>query len=222
MRRYLPFVIVATVFVAVASGGTMLYRAKRPTMLTLPSDHKVVGEHGGDADHILGNPEAPVTLEEYGDFECPPCGRLSEPLNQLEKDYRQRVRVVFHHLPLVNHLHAKAAACASEAAALQGRFWPMHDLLYREQTVWSKAVDARPLFNAYAGILGLDVERFKKDIDSEEVKGRVNADQEEAAKLGVTNTPTVFINNRAVPPNQSSPEGLRAAVETAVKEKSSP
>src|SRR5213075_860669 len=100
-------------------------------------------------------------------------------------DYRPRLRVIFRHFPLPNHAHAREAAFAAEAAGLQGKFWEMHDLLYREQAQWSKATDAQPLWNAYAGILGLNVDRFKQDMNSETVKERVAADQKHGASLGV-------------------------------------
>jgi protein-disulfide isomerase len=172
--------------------------------------------------HIRGQSDAPVTLEEYGDFECPPCGKLSEPINKLEQDYHSRLRIIFHHFPFVTHPHARAAALASEAAGLQGRFWEMHDLLYREQANWSKAADAQSLFDSYAGMLGLKLDRFKKDMESDEAKRKIDADQQQGAALGVTVTPTIFINNRALPPTSLNETGLRAAVEAAMKAKSAP
>ena len=88
----------------------------------------------------------------------------------------------------------------------------MHDLLYREQPVWSNAADAQSLFISYGGILGLDVERLKKDMQSESVKERVDSDQRQGTSLGAQNTPTIFLNNRAVPPPDLQPDRLRALV----------
>jgi len=184
MRRYLPFLIVGAVALLTAASGTVLYRAKRPPVLTIPKDCGTAKESGESA-HALGPANAPVTLEEFGDFQCPPCGALSDPINQLEKEYRPRLRVTFRHFPLVTHAHALEAACAAEAAGMQGRFWEMHDLLYREQSVWSKAADAHTLFNSYAGMVGLNLDRFKKDMDSDKTKERVRSDQRQAAALGV-------------------------------------
>src|SRR5207237_6494517 len=104
--------------------------------------------------HILGNPDAPVTLEEFGDFQCPPCGILSGPINQLEQDYRPRLRVLFRPFPLTMHRHPREAALASEAAGRQGRFWQMHDVLYREQAGWREAADVRPVCESYARLCG--------------------------------------------------------------------
>lgn len=200
----------------------MLYRAKRLPVLSIAKDQVASGMDDAKSIHILGNPDAPVTLEEFGDFQCPPCGMLSGPINQLEQDFRPRLRVIFRHFPLAMHQHAREAALASEAAGQQGRFWQMHDVLYREQAVWSKAADVRPLFDAYAGLLGLKIDRFKKDMESDEVKRRVTADQEQGTALGVKITPTVFINNRALPFASLSLAGLHAAVDAALNTKSPP
>lgn len=200
----------------------MLYRAKRLPVLSIAKDHLASGLDDDKATHILGNPDAPFTLEEFGDFQCPPCGMLSGPINQLEQDFRPRLRVIFRHFPLTMHQHAREAALACEAAGRQGRFWQMHDVLYREQAVWSKAADVQPLFDTYAGMLGLKIDRFKKDMESDEVKRRVAADQEQGAALGITITPTIFINDRALPNASLSPASLHAAVEAAMNGKSPP
>ena len=95
----------------------------------------------------------------------------------------------------------------------------MHDVLYREQGVWSKADDVTELFDAYAGTIGLKVDQFKKDIDSEQAKQRVESDQARANLLGVKSTPTIFVNNREISPEQKTPDGLRVAIKAALEEK---
>jgi protein-disulfide isomerase len=214
MRRYLPFIIVALVALLAVGGGAFFYRAKRSAN-PAPKISKTETEKPGEIIHVLGSADAAVTLEEFGDFQCPPCGKLSEPINQLQKQYN--LRVIYREFPLPIHAHAQEAAFAAEAAAHQGRFWQMHDLLYREQAVWSKSTDARALFNAYAGMLQLDLDRFKKDIDSIEVRQQVELDQHRGAAIGVKNTPTIFINNEAVEGTKSNPDDLTALVEAAVK-----
>src|SRR5437867_1351797 len=151
MKRYLPFVIVALVALATIGSGAMLYRARRPHVLSIPENKTVSAKGDAGAPHIRGNPDAPVTLEEYGDFQCPPCGMFATFLGQLENEYDSRLRVVFRNFPLTMHEHAREAALAAEAAGLQGRFWEMHDVLYREQETWSKAPNVRELFESYAG-----------------------------------------------------------------------
>ena len=217
MKRYLPFIIVAAVAVATLASGTMLYRAKRLPAPTLARNAVASEVGGGESVHVRGHSDAPVTLVEFGDFQCPPCANLAEAINQLERDYRSRLRVVFRHFPLANHQHAREAALASEAAGLQGRFWEMHDLLYREQPVWSNAPDVWVLFSAYAGMLGLDIDRFKKDMESDKAKARVGFDEEQAVTLDVRSTPTIFINNQDVPPAYRNPAGLRVIVDAALR-----
>jgi protein-disulfide isomerase len=223
MRRSLPFVIVISVGLITLGSGTLLYRAKRIPVLTIPQDKMAPDKDAGAELHVLGPIDAPVTLEEFGDFQCPPCGVLSGPISQLEQDYRPRIRVIFRQFPLpAFHAHAVEAALASEAAGRQGRFWEMHDLLYREQSVWSVAPEPQTLFNAYAGILGLNLDAFQKDMASDQLKTRIAADQGRGQTLGVTSTPTVFINNRVVPPPALNVTGLRIAIDAAMKDKGVP
>jgi protein-disulfide isomerase len=220
MKRYLPFIIVAVVAIATLGSGAMLYRAKLPHPLTIPEDKSISGKGDAESMHIRGNANAPVTLEEFGDFQCPPCGSLSGFLDELVKEYHPRLRIVFRNYPLENHQHAREAALAAEAAGLQGRFWEMHDVLYREQAIWSKADNPRELFDSYAGMIGLNLDQFKKDMEGGKAMARVDSDRERANSLGVQVTPTVFINDRQWSLNDKSPEGLRAAIEAALKEKS--
>jgi protein-disulfide isomerase len=217
LRRFLPFIIVALVGFITIGAGTMLYRAKRPQMTAIP---KAMGDSKELAEdvHVRGPANAAVTLEEFGDFQCPPCGGLEGPLQQIERDYASSLRVIFRNFPFPNHEHAYAAAYAAEAAGLQGRFWEMHDLLYREQAVWAKTNDVQSLFNSYAGMIGLDLEHFKKDAGGEEVKAKVESDRKRGEALGVKNTPTIFINNQSVPPASLNRADLRAAIDAAVKE----
>jgi protein-disulfide isomerase len=217
MKRYLPFVIVAVVAAAAIGGGAALYRAKRPQILTIPKEQRETATTESGEVHMLGPADAPVTLEEFGDFQCPPCGRMSEPINQLQHDYNRQVRLIFRNFPLINHLHAREAACAAEAAGLQGHFWQMHDALYREQAVWSNSADVRALFNAYAGYIGLNIDRFKLDMDSVKVKEQVDADQKRGLALGVKNTPTIFLNNKEVDPKSLNPTALREDIDAALK-----
>jgi protein-disulfide isomerase len=220
MKRYLPFIIVAVVAIATLGSGAMLYRAKLPRPVTIPEDKSVSGKGDSESMHIRGNANARVTLEEFGDFQCPPCGSMSGFLDQLVKEYDPHLRIVFRNLPLAMHEHARDAALAAEAAGLQGRFWDMHDLLYREQATWSKADNTRELFDSYAGMIGLNLDQFKKDMDGEKARARVDSDEERAHSLGVKMTPTVFINDRQIDPAAKTPDGLRAAIDAALKEKS--
>jgi protein-disulfide isomerase len=212
MKRFLPFIIVIAVGLLAVGSGTYLYRAKRPAG---PRLSRIESGPPSGTLHVLGPENAAVTIEEFGDFQCPPCGRLSEPINQLQRQYN--IRVIYRNFPLPMHAHAKEAACAAEAAGRQGKFWEMHDLLYREQDVWSHSTDARALFEAYAGMLQLDLSRFRNDTDSNEVQQQIELDQRRGAAIGVRTTPTIFLNNQAIAPADTNPDRLPAMVENAVK-----
>src|SRR6266513_5384522 len=220
MKRYLPFVIVIGIALTTLGSGTLLYRAKREQLKNIPESESVLAKTNTDSAHIRGNPDAPVTLEEFGDFQCPPCGKFSEFVEELLKEYNSRLRLVFRNFPLSGHEHAREAALAAEAAGLHGKFWEMHDTLYREQETWTKAPNVRELFESYAGTIGLDVDQFKKDMGGDKARERVDSDRALADFLGVKATPTLFINNRPVDPKDKNPEGVRAAINAALNEKS--
>jgi protein-disulfide isomerase len=218
MKRYLPFIIVVGVALVTFGSGTMLYRAKRPQVKNIPESQGVAARSDASA-HVRGNPDAPVTLEEFGDFQCPPCGQFAVFVEELLREYDSRLRVVFRNFPLPAHEHAREAALAAEAAGFQGKFWEMHDTLYREQLAWSKDPNARELFESYAGTLGLNMDQFKKDMDSDKVKQKVDSDRALGDSLGIKVTPMLFINNRPLEPQQKNPEGVRAAINAALNEK---
>jgi Na+/H+ antiporter NhaA/protein-disulfide isomerase len=148
-------------------------------------------EIDADHDHIRGPIDAPVTVVEYGDFECPYCGQAEPIVRELLRDFVD-VRYVWRHLPLTDvHPHAQLAAEAAEAAAEQGAFWEMHDLLLDRQD----ALELDDLVG-YAAELGLDVERFRGDLESHAGASRIAADVDSADLSGVSGTPTFFINGR--------------------------
>jgi Na+/H+ antiporter NhaA len=144
-----------------------------------------------ERDHVRGPDEAPVTLVEYGDFECPYCGMAEPVVRELLADYGD-VRYVWRHLPLTDvHPHAQLAAEAAEAAGLQGKFWEMHDKLLTHQD----ALSAKDLIR-YGSEIGLDAERFMKDLRKHTGEGRVAEDQDSADLSNVSGTPTFFINGK--------------------------
>jgi protein-disulfide isomerase len=221
MKRILPFVIIAVVLGAGLLTARYLQRAssETPQPSPAPSTSPVPsapnsGEAGAEPAHALGDAKAPVTLEEFGDFECPPCGVLHPILKSLESEYGPaKVRIIFREFPLVpNHVHALAAARAAEAAGLQGRFWEMHDMIYEHQKDWHEAFDVRPIFEGYAKTIGLDVEQFTRDNTSEIVERRIFLDGKRAHSLGVQGTPTVFLNGKEVPFQSLAPDKLKGLI----------
>jgi protein-disulfide isomerase len=140
---------------------------------------------------IRGGKDAKITIVEFSDFQCPFCSRVNPTLAQINQTYGDKVRVAFKHLPLRIHPDAPAAHAAAEAAHRQGKFWEMHDKIFANQR------ELKPeKFKEYARETGLDVAKFEKDVASPDVKKKVDADTQEADKLGVSGTPAFFINGR--------------------------
>jgi protein-disulfide isomerase len=220
MKRYLPVLIIVVAFSLAAGGGIFLFLSKQRTLkaeaeAARPTLESTVGKPGARPPHIRGAITATITLEEFGDFECPPCGMLSPVLEQLEKDYGERLRVIFREFPMPMHKHGLDAARAAEAAGLQGKFWEMHDMLYHNRFSWPGAADVVGLFADYAKTLKLDPERFKNDFAGPQVSARIAADKERASSLGVDRTPTLFIDDRQLPVSNFNPAGLHAAIDAA-------
>jgi protein-disulfide isomerase len=143
-----------------------------------------------DRDHIQGPADAAVTLVEYGDYECPYCGAAYPIVKELQARMGDRLRFVFRNFPIsTSHPHAEQAAEAAEAGAAQGRFWEMHDLLYENQ----RRLRDQDL-HAYAEQLGIDVERFDKDLAEHVHAHRVREDFMSGVRSGVNGTPSFYVN----------------------------
>jgi protein-disulfide isomerase len=143
-----------------------------------------------DWDHVRGPADAPFTLIEYGDYECPACGWLFRDLRRLQQNEGPRLRLVYRHYPYSGiHKHAQMAAEAAEAASAQGRFWEMHDLLFENQN----ALERKHLLS-YAEQLHLDMDRFRRELKDEVHRERVRANFLEGVENGVNGTPGLFLN----------------------------
>ena len=216
MKSNLPFVIIATVLaVAVGAGVWMFRAAQQPQSSSIPAPSaSPVAPHSANAANLNAtNSKGIVTIEEFGDYQCPPCGNLHPIIKTLKSEYGDRLRVVFRHFPLTSiHKHALEASYAASAADLQGKFWEMHNLLYENQSVWSDVGDFRPLAINYAHRLGLDIQRFTQDMDGLKVMGRVATDEQRANSLNVNSTPTVFIDGRLVENDNLTADGLRKEI----------
>src|SRR4051794_19564191 len=162
---------------------TMSERIEGPTLSMAVSESR---------DHISGPSSAPVTLVEYGDYQCSYCGEAYGILKELHARVGEQVRLVFRNFPLTQvHPHAERAAEAAEAAAAQGRFWPMHDMLYEHQA----ALGDDDLV-AYAAQVGLDLDRFQVDLSQQAYFDRIREDFMSGVRSGVNGTPTFFVNGR--------------------------
>jgi protein-disulfide isomerase len=171
------------------------------TQLTLPV---------GDRDHREGPAPAPVTLVEYGDYECPHCGAAYPIVKEVQRRMGDRLQFVFRNFPLTQiHPHAQTAAEAAEAAGAQGRFWTMHDWIFEHQKQF-----ANDQFDQAAATLGLDIERFRREMQAGTYQPRVREDFLSGVRSGVNGTPTFFINGRRHT-GSFALEPLLAAVELA-------
>lgn len=167
-------------------------------------------------DYIKGNKDASVTVVEYLDFECEACGAYYPLVKQLSEEFKDNVRFVNRYFPLPGHKNGLPAALAVEAAARQGKYWEMHDKLFTEQKTWGEKQAADPkIFEGYAQAIGLNMDQFKKDITSKEVKDRVERDKNSGIKLGVSGTPTFFLNGDKIP-NPKTPDDFKTFINAAI------
>ena len=162
----------------------------RPSRPNRPDANREYDVEVGGAP-VKGSEDAIITIVEWSDFQCPFCNRVSPTLAQIEKEYGDKVQIAFKHLPLSMHTKAKAAHIASEAAHRQGKFWEMHDKIFADQRGMSEAK-----YLEYAKELGLDMNKFEADLESESVAQAVENDLKMASSLGVTGTPGFFVNGR--------------------------
>lgn len=167
-------------------------------------------------DYVKGNPNASVTLIEYLDFECEACGAYFPLVKQLEEEFPNDLRVVIRYYPLPGHQNGLPAALAVEAAARQGKFNEMHDLLFEEQEKWGeKRMPTPEIFEEYAKKLGLDVEKFKQDVTSQSVEDRVKRDVDSGTKLGNTGTPSFYLNGQKIQ-NPRSLEDFKTIIQAEI------
>jgi len=168
-----------------------------------------------DADHVFGSDDAKVTITVYADFQCPACLTESDVISRAWSRISEDARLIYRHFPLDTHRFSFQAARYAEAAGKQGRFWEMHDLLFGNQVLWSTIDDATQFFDEYAQQIGLNMEQLQSDLDSADIRGKINADQQSGIRAGVRSTPAMFINGRLVP-NPQSPARLVEIVREAL------
>ena len=160
---------------------------------------------------VKGPADAPITIVEFADYQCPFCARSEGLIDQALQAYPTQARFVYKHFPLTaNHPQALPAALAAVAAQKQGKFWEMHEILFANQ----KALSPEQI-EGYAKQIGLDMKRFKADLESDAVKEQVEADRRLARRAGVRGTPTVFVNGRLL--QDRTLEGFRALIDPMLK-----
>lgn len=233
MKKYLPFIIILIVLAAALGIAAKLWKSGSPGAAATTAPFSGSGSPAGPNNAPANTTESsagltkpnvkvssPVVLDEYGDYQCPPCGQLYPELKQIEKEYGNQVQIVFHHFPLMKlHKNALLAAHAAEAARNQNKFWEMHDLLYRNQKEWSELADPRAVFESYAKQLSLNLDAFDRDLASNQIDQKISADIQRGTAQGVTGTPTVFLDSHLVNYQATNLDGLRRGINILLERK---
>lgn len=162
-----------------------------------PKETKVFIDKISAYDWMEGGRTASAVLVEYSDFQCPACGAYYPLVKRVHEEYGDKLAIVYRNFPLTTiHKNALRGAYAAESAGQQGKFWEMHNKLFENQKEWSEGENPQKFINEYATVLGLDMDRFHKDADSQNVKDKVAADVASAEKFEVNGTPTFFLNGK--------------------------
>lgn len=216
MKRYLPLAIIAVVLVAAIAAGFVMFHSAQPQATTAPK----LSPSPPDS-QIAAAPKGYVTLEEYGDYECPPCGLLHPEMKKIKAEFGDRLKFFFYNFPLTQmHKHAMGAAQAAVAAGKQGKYWEMHDLLYENQKLWTEADDIRPVIVNFAGQLNLNMDKFAQDLSSAEVLNTISSDQQRGLSMGVNSTPTLFLDGQSVELDKDTVENLRKQIKAKLAPRS--
>lgn len=165
--------------------------------------------------YIKGNPDAAVVLTEYSDFQCPACGQFYPVVKELLETHGDDLALEYKHFPLISvHPFAVPAAKAAEAAGQQGKFFEMHDKLFENQQIWSRAANPRAFFSQYAEEIGLDVELFNRHYRASILEEKIEGEFNEARELGLTGTPSFLLNGERL--QFETFEEFTTAIEAAV------
>lgn len=166
--------------------------------------------------HVLGTLDAKVIVTEFGDYECPACAAAYPVSKSLEEKYKDNPNVafVFRNFPLPQHKSAMYVASLAEAAALQGKFWEVHDALYESQQKWANASNSKKVALEQMQGLGLDLEKLVVDAASSDINARILADKNDAERFNINSTPTFFVNGTMQ--DSWDPDVLSSAIDTAL------
>lgn len=167
-------------------------------------------------DHSRGPVNAPITLIEYSDFQCPACQTYYYFVKKYLDEASTTVRFAYRQFPLQQHLNGVPAALASESAGVQGKFWEMYAMLFENHTEWTELSNPANIFEGYATKIGLNMEQFKKDIASTTLRDKIQADEDGGIKAGINATPTFFVNGKAIS-GYTNYEEFKTIIETTAK-----
>ncbi len=167
-----------------------------------------------DDSNKISTDSAKVTLVEFGDFQCPACAAYHPEVKKIINSNKDKLNFVFRNFPLSQHQNALVAAEAAEAAGEQGKYWEMYDILYEKQNDWAESRKPLDLFSQYAKDIKLDVEKFKKAVNENKFSDKINKDKTDGTALGVTSTPTFYINSEKF---SGSPDDLETRINVELK-----
>jgi len=176
---------------------------------------------GAQPPNQAGAPTATVVLEEFADFQCGSCALKHPVLNEIKSMYGGRIRFIFRSYPLDMHDKAYDAAVAADAAGLQGKFWDMQNMLFNNQTAWTTDANYKQTWKGYAEKIGLDVAKWENDMLGLVSKNRVNEDKNRGKAIGITSTPTLFINGVDVPFAQMTVDGIKKLIDAELQKTTS-
>lgn len=186
--------------------GVVMFAACNAPDVTAPAED----------DHVRGPSTAPVTLIEYGDYQCPPCSNSARAVERLLAEYPRDLRFVYRHFPTRRHRNAMPAAKAAEAAERQGKFWEMHAVVLANQQRWYGASAPQDLFLRYARELQLDEQQFRDALRSPDFDRRIRNSHERGRALGVRGAPAFFLNGKRLMPTPLTYEDLQRHVTVAL------
>lgn len=213
-RSRLPLIMIALAVVVLVGGAVAVSKLAQPAATVAPFTARTVNAPTGltpEGYAYKGRLDAPVTVIEYGDFQCPSCAAFTmQQEATIDQRYVEtgKVRFIYHDFPLPQHNNAVIAAAAARAAGEQGKFWQMHELLFTRQRAWSTSSDIQPLLGSYAEALGLDRAAFDRALTSEKLVAVLETARQQAGQRGVQATPTFEVNGRLVDTSQ-----LEAAIQ---------
>lgn len=207
--------LVGGVFLFTKNGGDYVQTAKTVNMSLLVPQNAIITSGFVNGSYLPATTSASLTFVEFGDYECPACGIYSPFVKQLLTDFAGKINYVFRNYPLPQHKNGPISSYAVEAAGLQGKYWEMHEKVYATQADWSNLGDPTIVFVGYAKDFGLDINKFSTDLNSSTVKDKVKNDLNDGNTIGLTETPTFYLNGKKLILGGSY-EQLKKAVESAL------
>lgn len=231
----LPFLIIGIVAVFAVLGAIYFIKFREPekktasntsnksTAASTASAALAKAPAGAVPPNMLGSPTAAVVLEEFADYQCPTCATMHPVMKEVTAAYGSKIKFIYRSFPLIQ-IHDKAydAAVAAEAAGIQGKFWDMQNQLFQNQKSWASSPEYKKLFEDYAKLIGLDVEKYKNDVAGLAAKSRVDADLTRARGAQVNSTPSLFINGNLVPFEQMNAQSLKQLIDAELQKFQAP